>query len=70
MKINELTHRQRFARTSAFRWLALKLRDKEKKIGKKISKNARRRLAVELDCEIMMKIMFGFENEETDDAIN
>ena len=56
MNLSELTDDDRYARTAAFRWLAIKLRQTEEKIGKKFSKNVRRRLALELDCGILFRI--------------
>jgi hypothetical protein len=56
MNLSELTDNERYARMMAFRWLAIKLRRIEKERGKKFSKNVRRRLALELDCEILFRI--------------
>ena len=53
---NYLTPRQRKARTEAFKWTAYKWRQKEKESGKKVSKNVRRRICLEMDLEIFFRI--------------
>lgn len=50
--LNYLTPRQRKARTEAFKYMAYKWRQKEKESGKKVSKNVRRRICLEMDLEI------------------
>ncbi len=53
---NYLTTRQRKARTATFKWMAYKFRQKEKESGKKVSKNVRQRICLELDLEIFNKV--------------
>ena len=53
---NYLTPRQREARTEAFKWMAHKWRLKEQETGKKISKNVRRRICLEMDLEIFYRV--------------
>ena len=53
---NYLTPRQREARTEAFKWMAYKWRQKEKELGKKVSKNVRRRICLEMDLEIFYRV--------------
>ena len=53
---NYLTLRQREARMEAFKWMALKWKLKEQETGKKISKNVRRRICLEMDLEIFYKV--------------
>jgi len=53
---DHLTSRQRKARTESFKWMAYKWRQKEKESGKKISKNVRRRICLEMDLEIFFRV--------------
>ena len=53
---NYLTPRQRKARTEAFKWMAYKFRQKEKESGKKVSKNVRLRICLEMDLEIFYRV--------------
>ena len=55
--LNYLTPRQRKARTEAFKWMAYKWRQKEKESGKKVSKNVRRRICLEMDLKISSEIL-------------
>ena len=54
---NYLTPRQRKARTEAFKWMAYKWRQREKESGKKVSKNVRRRICLEMDLKISSEIL-------------
>lgn len=49
---NHLTSQQRLARTEAFKWLTHKWRLKEQETEKKISKNVRRRICLEMDLKL------------------
>ena len=53
---NHLTSQQRLARTEAFKWLTHKWRLKEQETEKKISKNVRRRICLEMDLEIFYRV--------------
>ena len=57
--LNYLTPRQRKARTEAFKYMAYKWRQKEKESGKKVSKNVRRRICLEMDLEIYSRAGLG-----------
>jgi len=53
---NYLTPKQREARTASFKWMAHKWRLKEQETGKKVSKNVRRRICLEMDLEIFCRV--------------
>ena len=55
--LNYLTPRQRKARTEAFKWMAYKWKQKEKESGKKVSRNVRRRICLEMDLKISSEIL-------------
>ena len=54
--LNYLTPRQRKAITEAFKWMAYKWKQKEKESGKKVSKNVRRRICLEMDLKIFERV--------------
>ena len=64
--LNYLTPRQREARTEAFKWMAYNWRQKEKESGKKVSKNVRRRICLEMDLEIFFRVESSKGSEGVD----